>query len=63
MFMVFQGCFNGVSMEYNVGFKDVLKKFKGCSRSFMNVSQKFSGWFKEVLMVFQGSFKVDSRKF
>ena len=50
-----QGCFNGVLCGF--------QRFKGCSRSLMNVSQKFSGCFKEVLRVFQGSFKVGSRKF
>ena len=39
--------------------------FKGSKgvQGLMNVSWKFSGCFKEVLRVFQGSFKVGSRKF
>ena len=63
---VFQENFYGASRKFQGGFNGVLcgfQRFKGCSRSLMNVSQKVSGCFMEVLRVFQGSFKVDSRKF
>ena len=61
-----EDCFKGVSRKSEGCFNGVLcgfLRFKGSSRSLKHVSRKFSGCFQEVLRVFQGSFKVGSRKF
>ena len=52
--MVFQGCVNGVSMDYNVGSR--------VSKRSSKVFKVFHECFIEILRAIQGSFKGASRR-